>query len=105
MIPLMLDVPTSVAPRQRTKVEVPQINSCRMHERFRWPSDQVLLISLGVVASPMPASGNPLTLALPLVGSSGRADLLVFVESHGKSATKAAGTPAAREANNYRGRY
>jgi len=102
MIPVMIDVPTTVAPRQRTKVEVPQLTSCRLHERFRWPADQVLLISLGVVASPAAKSTNPLAL----LGASSKADLLVLVESRGKMT---AGAPAAetarRDANNYRGRY
>jgi hypothetical protein len=107
LVPVMLDVPTPAAPRQRTKVEVPQITSCRLHERFRWPTDQVLLISLGVVASPTPAAGNTLNLALPLTGNDGsRADLLVFVESKGKSGLHAAGqTGEVREASNFRGRY
>jgi hypothetical protein len=106
MIPIMLDVPSSVAQRQRTKIEVPQMNSCRLHERFRWPNDQVLLISLGVVASPAPKSTNPLNLALPL-GNGPRSDLLVFVENRGKQAAVAAtaGQSNVREANNYRGRY
>lgn len=105
MIPVMIEVPTAVAPRQRTKIEVPQVNSCRLHERFRWPADQVLLISLGVVASPTPKPGNPLVAALPL-GLASRADLLVFVESRAASpSTPGAPSTASRDANNYRGRY
>lgn len=106
MIPVTLDVPTTVAPRQRTKIEVPQITSCRLHERFRWPADQVLLISLGVVAAPAPTSSvNPLA-ALSLVDSPSRSDLLVFVESRGKTgAPPTALGPTGREASLYRGRY
>jgi hypothetical protein len=106
LIPVMLDVPTPAAPRQRTKIEVPQITSCRLHERFRWPTDQVLLISLGVVASPSPNTGSALNLA-PLTGSDGsHADLLIFVESKGKSGLPAtAARDNVREASNFRGRY
>ena len=30
----------------------------QLHERFRWPADEVLLLSCGVVASPQATSGN-----------------------------------------------
>jgi hypothetical protein len=106
LVPVMLDVPTPAAPRQRTKVEVPQITSCRLHERFRWPTDQVLLISLGVVASPSPTTAGTLNLA-PLTGNDGsRADLLIFVESKGKTGLPATALRGeTREASNFRGRY
>lgn len=86
LIPVMLDVPTTVAPRQRTKMEVPQIAHFRFHERFRWPVEQVLLIATGVVASPVPSDAKPLVpgISLPLGNSPARAELLVFVESKGK---------------------
>ncbi len=87
MLPVMIEVPTTIAPRQRSEIKVPQIASCRLHERFRWPADQVLLISLGVVSSPSPASGSS-SLPLGLTGPA-RSDLLVVVESKGKSATAA----------------
>jgi len=107
LVPVMLDVPTPAAPRQRTKVEVPQITSCRLHERFRWPTDQVLLISLGVVASPSPTTAGAMNLALPLTGNDGsRADLLIFVESKGKTGLPATALKGeTREASNFRGRY
>lgn len=40
--------------RQRTEIEVPQIAQFRLHERLRWPSDQVLVVSLGLVPQPIP---------------------------------------------------
>lgn len=84
MIPVNLDVPTSNAPRQRTKVEVPQMISCRLHERFHFPADHVLLISLGVVATPTPAAAGGMTQGIPLISANNRADLLVLVESKGR---------------------
>ncbi len=94
MIPVLLDVPTSAAPRQRTKIEVPQISSCRLHERFHWPIDQVLVISMGVVASPV-STPSALNVKLPLLDSPSRADLLVIVENKGKApANTAASRPA-----------
>lgn len=108
MVPVMLDVPTTVAPRQRTKIEVPQMTHFRFHERFRWPVDQVLLVGMGMIALPVPVDGQPLVAGLPLpIGKSPpRADLLVFVESKGKigQPPRVTRTPR-REAKTYRGRY
>jgi hypothetical protein len=78
--PVMLDVPTLVAPRQRTKVHVPQLSSFRLHERFRWPVEQVLLIGCGMVAPPVPSEQ---AVRLPLISTPTRVDLLIFVESRG----------------------
>jgi hypothetical protein len=96
--PLMLDVPTPVAPRQRTKIEVPQLASCRLHERFRWPTDQVLLVSLGIVVSPAPAAANNPLSGLALGGGAPRAELLVILESRGKTPSLPAATPPAAAA-------
>jgi len=87
MIPVMIDVPTTVAPRQRTKIEIPQITHFRFHERFRWPVEQVLLIGMGMVALPIPADGKTLVPGIPLPLPSGpaRADLMVFVECRGNA--------------------
>ena len=109
MIPVMLDVPTVVAPRQRTRIEVPQMAHFRFHERFRWPAEQVLLVGMGMVAVPVPSESKSLVrgISLPLTSSAApRADLLVFVESkadapQSPSITRA--TPS--EATTYRGRY
>jgi hypothetical protein len=111
LVPVMLDVPSPAAPRQRTKIEVPQITHCRLHERFRWPTDQVLLVSLGVVASPATGDTNSLLKNIPVIGTPSRADLLVFVESKGAVTAQTPGVgPAAvqtgqRNTNTYRGRY
>ncbi len=78
--PVMLDVPTAAAPRQRTQVDVPQLSSFRLHERFRWPVEQVLLIGCGMVAPPVPAEQG---FRIPLVSTPLRVDLLIFVESRG----------------------
>jgi hypothetical protein len=111
MIPVMIDVPTRASPRQRTKIESPQVTHYRFHERFRWPIDQVLLVGMGMVALPIPVDGAPLVpgVSLPIGNTPARADMLVFVECKGQAGT-AANTPHAagapqREAKNYRGRY
>jgi hypothetical protein len=91
MVPVTLNVPTTVAPRQSTKIEVPQVVHFRFHERFRWPIDRILIIGMGVVAVPVPGDSKPLVPGLPLPFSSGppRADLLLLVESRGKAAAQA----------------
>ncbi|HEX4144713.1 MAG TPA: hypothetical protein VHY91_14500 [Pirellulales bacterium] len=104
MIPVMIDVPSQVAPRQKTEIKVPQLASCKLHERFRWPVDQVLLISLGVVSFPIPgANGN---LPLGLTGGAARADLLVVVESKGKLTGNPSDLRAVKPAaTSHQGRY
>jgi hypothetical protein len=107
MVPVMLEVPTSVAPRQRTQIEVPQVTMCNLHERFRWPSSHVLLLSMGVVATPAPGPANPLAQALPIASGPARADALLFIENKGKIVVPA-GSPAnpqVRSAGAYPGRY
>ncbi|MBI3838481.1 MAG: hypothetical protein HY288_11180 [Planctomycetia bacterium] len=106
MVPVMIYVPTAAVPKQRTKIEVPQLINSRLHERFRWPTEQVLLISLGVVPTPVPAAPGALGVNVPLISPATRADLLVFVESKGRLAGQpAALTPGQPQANTYRGRY
>ncbi len=105
MVPVMLEVPTPIAPRQRTRIEVPQMTMCNLHERFRWPASQVLLLSMGVVASPGPTASNPLTSALALTSSPPRADALLFVENKGKVITPATKSPAVAGVPGFSGRY
>lgn len=111
MVPVMIDVPTRASPRQRTKIEVPQMTHYRFHERFRWPIEQVLLVGMGMVALPIPVDGAPLVpgVPLPIGNTPARADLLIFVECKGQptAAATSGETPRApqREAKNYRGRY
>jgi hypothetical protein len=85
---VMLDVPTPAAPRQRTQIDVPQLASFRLHERFRWPVEQVLLIGCGMVVPPVP--GEQQGLRLPLVSTPLRVDLLIFIESRGPNGKPAA---------------
>jgi len=92
MVPVIVDVPTAESPKQRAKMEVPEIARFQFHERFRWPADQVLLVSMGLVSMPGVGSGGPSLagIPLPLGDSSGRAELLVLIESK----SDPAGVPA-----------
>jgi hypothetical protein len=106
MLQVKIDVPSASVRNQRTTIEVPQLASSRLHERFRWPADQVLLISLGVVPTPVGKAPNTLGIKVPLITAPTRADLLVFVESKGKVTSQPTTLqPGQREASTYRGRY
>jgi hypothetical protein len=112
MLPVKLDVPSAVASNQRVQVDVPQMTMSNLHERFRWPTDRVLLLSMGVVATPGPTKDNPISDAvtdtLPMLKTPPRADALLSVESAGIVAP-AAESPTARAASlpqqSFQGRY
>ena len=110
MLPVKLEVPSVVAQNQRTEIQVPQMTMVELHERFRWPTDQVLLLSMGVVATPGPTKPNMLTDALPLPKSAPRADALLFVESKGPVSPNLPGgvaptATASRPDQTFHGRY
>lgn len=112
LLPVKLDLPTTIAPNQRVQVDVPQMTSSNLHERFRWPTDKVLLLSMGVVATPGPTKDNPVTDAVmdavPILKTPPRADALLFVESAGTAApapTPAAPRSASLPQQQFQGRY
>jgi hypothetical protein len=114
MVPVKLDLPTVVAPNQRVEVEVPQMTMANVHERFHWPMEHVLLLSMGVVATPAPTKDNPLTdtinSALPMFKDPPRADALLFIESRGQvtpshTAAAVAERSATLPAKRFQGRY
>lgn len=102
LVPVDLDLPLPSGQTHRARIEVPQVVSWRLHERFRWPTDMVLLLSCGVVASPdRPSPTVPLLNLDMLTGTTaGRADALLFVEFRGRavgnlSVPQVAGAPGA----------
>lgn len=106
---VQLDVPTQMAGPQRMQVEVPQLTSATVHERFRWPADQVLVLSLGVIAPPTAEKGNQFLNMIPGVNSPPRADGLLMIEVKGTAAPSS--TPgsvpstALRSPSGFTGRY
>lgn len=93
---LAVEVPSAVAPRQRTEISVPQVSQFRLHDRFRWPVDAVLVVSLGVV--PLPSAADAATVGgfrMPamLSGGPARGEMLVFIDSRSAAATTPAATP------------
>jgi hypothetical protein len=111
MVPVILEVPTdAVSPASQAQVEVPQLTMCNLHERFRWPVDKVLLLSMGVVATPAPGKDNLLTTAIPMLKTPPRADAILFVESKGTIAhapptVEGGPATATRPVETYLGRY
>ena len=99
IIDVPLDLPTPLGQSQRISIQVPQVVSWRLHERFRWPSDHVLLLSCGVVATPTNEKS-----AIPLVGQfvgTTRADALLLIEPISGAAPTALPTlPAANPLGN-----
>jgi len=78
LVPLAIDLPIG-GQTQRVQIQVPQLVSWRLAERFRWPAGEVLLLSCGVVATPAPGSGGPLAFLNPLASGT-RADALLLIE-------------------------
>lgn len=108
LVPVDIDLPLPNGQSHRTRIEVPQIVSWRLHERFRWESDMVLLLSCGVIASPdRQTSSNPLLNLDRFIGNTpGRADALLFITFGGRAAEGLAPAPAAAVAGSIsRGRY
>jgi hypothetical protein len=91
LVPLTIDVPTG-GQSQRVQIQVPQMVSWRLSERFRWPTNEVLLLSCGVVASPEPAASGLFSLLSPLGMPTGRADALLMIEHRPQSVTALAST-------------
>ena len=94
--------------QQKVKLQVPQMVSWRLQERFRWPSDEVLVLSCGVVATPDPDARNG-GIRLPGTGGAKRADALLFIDYRGPAtgatiATVPKGPSLDRTANNRMGR-
>ena len=81
LVPVMIDVPTPISPKQRTEIQVPQIDSCRFAEKFHWPLDMVLVIGFGITPTPTPT--EPTAVKVPLVSQGTHADLLVIIENKG----------------------
>jgi hypothetical protein len=95
IVPVSVLVPTANGGQQNQEIQVPQVVSWRLHERFRWPTNRVLLISAGVVATPDSGKTNG-GFRIPNLFDVGpaRADGLLFVECKGKSSEVLAAPPA-----------
>lgn len=106
--------PSADNQRRMLEVQVPQTSSWRLHERFHWPANQVIVISCGVVSSPGPERRTPLQRVTSLMPRAPRSDALLFIDAKGRmEGALANGQPCdpTYQANssgsdlNYRGRY
>jgi hypothetical protein len=105
-VTLEMPAGTVGASRQKTRIEIPQMVQYKMEEQFRWPSNQVLVVAVGVVPAPISAQGATLFGAIPLPSTPPRAEVLLFVETKGsQGGPSKAGGPDARAATLYRDRY
>ena len=94
-----IELPTATGGLQSAQIDIPQLVSWRLHERFRWPSDQVLVLSCGVIAAPTNTAdgtllgssnrnGGLLGLGRLLPSNTGpRADALLMIEYKGNAST------------------
>jgi hypothetical protein len=94
LVPIAIDVHV-VGQGPRVQIQVPQLASWRLDERIRWPADQVLLLSCGVVANPAADAGGPLAMVNPFGASKSRADALLMIDYRPKPAD--AGLPIGGE--------
>jgi hypothetical protein len=103
-----IELPTAAGGLQNAQIDIPQLVSWRLQERFRWPADHVLVLSCGVIASPNSAADGTLVgslnqsnglfgLGRVLPSAAGpRADALLVIEYKGNATTHlpANGQPA-----------
>lgn len=68
---------------QQMHLQIPQLVSWRLHERFKWPNDQVLLLSCGVVANLDPEARKGGFTIPGFPKKSKRSDALLFIEYRG----------------------
>lgn len=91
-----IDLPMGGTQTQAAYIEVPQIVSWRLQEKIQWPTDQVLLLSCGIVAAPNSPQDNTflanppsilgLNRVIPSVGQ--RTDALLWLEYRGPLSTQ-----------------
>ncbi|MDA7950250.1 MAG: hypothetical protein MPJ24_02095, partial [Pirellulaceae bacterium] len=84
-VPVSIEVPGYNRQVQSVQIQTPQMSSWALKERFRWPSDKVLLLSRGVVASPGPTQQGLMGVRELFTSTTGRAEVLLFLESRGKA--------------------
>lgn len=92
-VPVNFDIAGANNSKQPVALQVPQLVSWRLHERFRWPANQVLLLSCGVIATP-PTERSGGMFNLNFMGNSNRADGLLFVEWKGAASQVLLTAPA-----------
>jgi hypothetical protein len=105
--PLPIDLRSAGLPSGSAQIEIPQMASWRLQERLRWPVEEVLVLSRGLVAMPglKRTAWSGLT-PLPS-GPAPRADALLMLDCRTESSAGMAGSPERATVGrlNYHGRY
>ncbi|MFO1064776.1 MAG: hypothetical protein U0892_13005 [Pirellulales bacterium] len=101
-----IDLPIAPGQAFSAQINVPQVTSWRLHERFRWPADDVLILSCGVVAAPQATANNTLLgqggslLGLDrIIPPGNRADALLIIEYLGDAQRTTPASPTTTAAN------
>lgn len=89
MSSVSIDVP---GVKRRVEIDVPQVSSWSLQERFRWPTTHVLLISRGMVAMPGLKRDDNGPLPNLIANRPARADALLFLESRQPRGRSTVGT-------------
>jgi hypothetical protein len=107
-VPIAIDIP-GINDRTKLQIQIPQITGWKLHERFRWPTSHVLILSRGVVASPAttPGQGTIAGVTNPFSNDNPRADALLFLSSNGVASQTLVDPQRAAQVYdpNTRGRY
>jgi hypothetical protein len=107
MIAVPIDL-TTPGGKARVDIQVPQAIHWQVYEQFRWPTNQVLLVSCGMTATPQMDRASAGLLPGILQGRAGRADAIMMLELNGKSsapATNEKGQAKTADRAVSRGRY
>lgn len=107
LTPVRIDLNAQGIARGSVEIEVPQVTSWRIQERFHWPSEDVLLVSRGLVAMPGIKPDSRLPFSTALAGGPARVEALLVLECRNEPARSSTGaeTEARVGRRNYHGRY
>lgn len=102
LVPVFLEPANPRLTAQKMQIQIPQVVGWRLHERYRWPVEEVIVMSCGVVASPAIEKSS----ALSALAGSGRAEAILMIECLGQpDPSPAEPAKSAGAAPGNRGRY
>ena len=81
LVPLPLEIASASGQPSRPRLEIPQRVQVLLHERFRWPVDQALLVDLGMGPVPIPVDTSRFSSwRWPFASSAPRGNVLLLLE-------------------------
>ncbi len=96
LVPLPLELASASGQPSRPRLEIPQRVQVLLHERFRWPVDQALLVDLGMGPVPIPVDSSRFSSwRWPFASSAPRGNVLLLIEVRpsGQAATATKASP------------